>query len=117
MAFCGTEKCSKACWRVFRGIIYHSSGMSTTGLEFDLWAFDVECPECHDSIVLPRQSPLGRFDGQADPSKGAWPAEFLCSSCGHGFFSKRERQRPMLTLLAESSLLLRVEYTSDPSNS
>jgi hypothetical protein len=90
--------------------------MATTGLEFDLWVFTVECPKCRDPIVVPRQSPLGRFDGQADPSTDAWPAKFLCQMCQHGFVCTQPDRKQMLSLLTENSVLLRIEYRGSPSN-
>jgi hypothetical protein len=90
--------------------------MASTVLEFDLWALTVECPKCRDPIVVPRQSPLGRFDGQADPSTDAWPAKFLCQRCEHGFVCTHPDRKQMLSLLTENSVLLRIEYRGGPSN-
>lgn len=39
-------------------------------------------PRCSDRTVLPRQSPLGKFDGQPSPSKDIWPIKYLCRACG-----------------------------------
>jgi hypothetical protein len=42
----------------------------------------IRCPNCARSIVLPRQSHLGKFDGQITPSMDIWPINFLCLPCG-----------------------------------
>ena len=42
----------------------------------------VRCPNCPDPIVLPRQSRLGRFEGQQRRPTGVWPITYLCTQCG-----------------------------------
>jgi hypothetical protein len=37
-----------------------------------------ECPGCHGPIVLPRQSPLGIYEGQSYRPTDRRPARFLC---------------------------------------
>ena len=44
-------------------------------LEFD-------CPLCGESIILPRQSPLGVYGGVACEPSGRWPLKFLCTARG-----------------------------------
>jgi hypothetical protein len=36
------------------------------------------CPDCGDSILLPRQSPLGIYEGQHYRQSVDWPIAFLC---------------------------------------
>ena len=44
--------------------------------------YSLHCP-CGERIVLPPQSPLGRFDDQAsEPNSQRWPLKFLCRECG-----------------------------------
>jgi len=42
----------------------------------------IRCPNCSDYIVLPRQSHLGKFGDQLNPSKDIWPILYLCLPCG-----------------------------------
>jgi hypothetical protein len=44
------------------------------------WLFDLHCPLCRNSTLLPRQSPLGKYDDRAYRTKGEWPIAFLCRS-------------------------------------
>jgi hypothetical protein len=40
--------------------------------------FCIQCPLCDASIVLPRQSPLGKYEDQWYRPTGAWPITLLC---------------------------------------
>jgi len=42
--------------------------------------FLLRCP-CGAPIVLPRQSPLGRYEGQHYQPTDAWPVLFVCTHC------------------------------------
>lgn len=88
-------------------------------LELDLWAYFVECPnqKCRERIPLPRQSPLGKLEGQGCQPKDRWPAEFLCLRCGRAFSRPGPQQGSMLALLIEHSSLLRVPYRYGLGNS
>ncbi len=46
------------------------------------WLFDLYCHKCRNSTLLPRQSPLGIYEGQRYQPMGAWPIAFLCRPCG-----------------------------------
>jgi hypothetical protein len=46
------------------------------------WVFLFHCPLCGESIVLPRQSLLGKYEGQQFLTTPMWPITFLCR--GHG---------------------------------
>lgn len=44
--------------------------------------FCSRCP-CGHPIVLPRQGPLGIYEGlHYRPTEGVWPVRFLCINCG-----------------------------------
>jgi len=47
-----------------------------------VYAFNCPNPKCPLYIVLPRQSHLGNFGDQSNPSKGTWPILYLCLHCG-----------------------------------
>jgi hypothetical protein len=40
--------------------------------------FTFHCPLCDWSIPLPRQSPLGTYEGHEYRPSGSWPITFLC---------------------------------------
>lgn len=42
------------------------------------FVFQFSCPLCEESVVLPRESPLGTYEGQRYLTKGMWPINFLC---------------------------------------
>ena len=42
-----------------------------------------QCDGVEHTFVLPRQSPLGRFDDEPYLPKGIWPIDFLCLQHGH----------------------------------
>ena len=42
-----------------------------------------QCEEVEHTVVLPRQSPLGRFADEPYLPKGIWPIDFLCLPHGH----------------------------------
>jgi hypothetical protein len=44
--------------------------------------FEIECPLCHASIALPRQSPLGKYGGLTYQPTDKWPITFWCSAVG-----------------------------------
>lgn len=44
--------------------------------------FQLLCPRCQYPIVLPHQSPLGKFQGLDCQPTGDWPVTFLCRGCG-----------------------------------
>jgi hypothetical protein len=46
------------------------------------WVFLFRCPLCGESIVLPRQSPLGKYEGQQYLTTPMWPITFLCKKHG-----------------------------------
>jgi len=43
------------------------------------WLFVARCPACGESIVLPRQSPLGMYESQQYLPSPMWPIAFLCN--------------------------------------
>ena len=47
----------------------------------------VHCPhpKCGDTIVLPRQSPLGTFEYPHCQPTGEWPIDYLCIYCAQVF--------------------------------
>ena len=51
----------------------------------DLWAYQLLCDNCQQSIFLPHQSPLGTFRNQEYLPTDAWPADFLCQQCERVF--------------------------------
>jgi len=38
------------------------------------------CPLCKETIILPRQTPLGTFADEPDAAKGVWPITFVCTA-------------------------------------
>jgi hypothetical protein len=38
----------------------------------------LECPLCKNSVLLPRQSPLGRYEGPRYQPTDIWPIDFVC---------------------------------------
>ena len=58
-------------------------------MHFQLGDPQLEFP-CGHSILLPRQSPLGIFQGLESHPTGEWPAIFLCSFCGQFFVCSHE---------------------------
>ena len=65
--------------------------------------YQLECPGCGESIVLPRQSPLGKYAGLEYQRQGIWPPIFLC----------RQTER----LYEVSSLIHSIEVTRLPLKS
>lgn len=58
------------------------------------WLFDIYCPTCHRSTLLPRQSPLGKYEDRNYLPKGKWPIAFLCRPCGQVYEYYAETVRP-----------------------
>ncbi len=70
-------------------------------------------PHCKGTIVLPRRSPLGNFQGLDDLPKGIWPATFLCPVCGQefvGFLDNIQNEVPWTDPSSKIDDLLQVEY-------
>lgn len=42
------------------------------------WVFQFRCPQCGESILLPRRSPLGIYEGQQYLTTPMWPITLLC---------------------------------------
>ena len=82
-----------------------------------IYCYCVTCPRCNAQIVLPRQSPLGRFDYPEHPSSDRAIADFLCLKCENGFSDPIVRlgQAPALSL--RNSYLLEVPYRYGLGNS
>lgn len=79
----------------------------------------VLCPACRKSIVLPRQSPLGIFQGLESQSTDEWPATFLCPACGQVFscsFEKIDDAAQMTIPNSQIPDLLRVLYVCGQGN-
>jgi hypothetical protein len=45
-------------------------------------AYYLEAECCKRRMILPRQSPLGKFEGLVNQPTAEWPATFLCITCG-----------------------------------
>ncbi|MGB7264372.1 MAG: hypothetical protein WBC92_02595 [Terracidiphilus sp.] len=95
------------------------TGSVRTEIESELWAYWVQCENrhCEELIPLPRESPLGRLEGQTCQLTGEWPAEFLCPKCGRVFSCSNPHQGFLPILFAWESSLLRVPYQCGPNKS
>ena len=93
--------------------------MGTTGLDFDLWCFLIPCENCEDSTLLPRQSPLGTFEGPYGQPTDEWPVTLLCQKCGQVFsyLAVKVRRGQMPVQHREGIALLRLRLKDAPENS
>ncbi len=80
-------------------------------------AYWIACPKCGERILLPRQSPLGRFEYPEHPSSDRLIADFLCLRCENGFSHPKVRSGPIQAQILYSSYLVEVPYRRAHSNS
>lgn len=93
--------------------------MGTTGVDFDLWVFVIPCENCDDPTLLPRQSPLGKFEGPYGQPMDVWPATLLCQKCGQVFSYLAEKvgRGRMPVQHREGISLLWLRWKDAPNNS
>jgi hypothetical protein len=79
----------------------------------------LRCPIESESILLPRRSPLGIFDGEVCLPTDIWPLEVLCPECELGFSCPVGLIHPgeMLDHVIETRSLFRIPYTYIHNNS
>src|SRR5438445_11143911 len=78
------------------------------------------CRNCSRPIVLPRQSPLGKFQGLENQPTDEWPADFLCRFCDKLFSYSDEDVRDDVVFSSPESLiddLLQIECVCVQGNS
>jgi hypothetical protein len=46
------------------------------------YVYQFQCPACYEHMILPRQSPLGKYGDQQYLPMDTWPIEFLCFRLG-----------------------------------
>lgn len=78
-------------------------------------------PDCGDTIVLPRQSPLGIFEHPQRRPTDEWPIDYLCSYCGQLFSLPAEEIRlegvETLGQMPLSETLRQYEFSNDHRHS
>jgi hypothetical protein len=66
-------------------------------------AYRFPCPLCKVSIVLPRQSRLGTYEGQYCQPTGEWPIQLLCIQRGRAYECTGEGLRRSLEPVPDQS--------------
>jgi hypothetical protein len=82
-----------------------------------VYAFNCPNPKCPLYTVLPRESRLGKFDSQLNPSKGIWPIQYLCRSCNQPFEVQSEAIHPRPAESTNQSQLIQYVFSNGQPDS